>query len=99
MMAVHCLTNTSWPVLFSTKRVYQKTLLQLFRNLWRPSTPNKITSNYKVVLPANVTEQVSPDKFSHRIALPPYALTGIPTPLNDEVNVFGFQFCQLPLTP
>ena len=88
-MAFRYINSFKWPIILCTKNNAQKTLLQSVRNRWWSSTPNKISSNYKVVLPGNVTEQVSPHTFSHNIALPPYALNGIPPPINDEgVNIF-----------
>ena len=76
IMALPFLNNFNWPIILCTKNI-TKTLLQSVRNRWW----SNIKTNYKVVLPGNVTEQLSPHTFSHKIVLPPYALNGIPPPI------------------
>lgn len=83
-MAVKCMSNfltnlKTWP------RNHQKLTSQLTRNRWWSSTPTKTNTSYKVVLPANVTKQITYDKIPQHILLPPYAKTGIPPPISEQV--------------
>lgn len=61
-----------------TKSAYREVIAQSFRCHWFSSTPIKTNTNYKVVSPGNVSKQTNPHDIPSRIAMPPYALTGIP---------------------
>ena len=61
-----------------------KMLVQSLRNQSWLRPPIKHPTNYKVVVPGNVSEQVPPTKFLHPVPLPPYALSGIPPTINEE---------------
>ena len=55
----------------------------------------KDPTNYKVVLPGYVTNQISPDQFSKPVPLPPYAMSGIPPAIKEEeVNSFLIQLAK-----
>ena len=72
--------------LMCTKSAYRELITRSFKGRWWSSTPIKTKTNYKVVLPGNVSEQTNPNNIPSRIVMPPYALTGIPPPINEKVN-------------
>ena len=71
-------------------KMSQKELVLAKRNIrW---SPLKDPTNYKVVVPGNVTNQIAPDKFSKEVTLPPYAMSGVPPSMKEqEVNSFCIQ--------
>ena len=65
---------------------------QPVRNRWWSSTPIRTNTSYKVVLPANVTKQIAYDMIPQHVSLPPYAKTGIPPPIRQQVCTNHGQF-------
>ena len=56
------------------------------RNKWWSNTPIKTNTNYKVVMPGNVSKQIAYDMIPNHIILPPYAKSGIPPQITEKVS-------------
>jgi len=54
------------------------------RNKWWSNTPIKTNTNYKVVMPGNVSKQIAYDMIPNHIILPPYAKSGIPPQITEK---------------
>ena len=71
-------------------RCYPRINTLLVRNKFWSSTPIKKDTTYKIVKPGNVSKQITHDSIPNHIILPPYAKSGIPPPINDQVRIYIF---------
>ena len=91
-MALKCLINLNRNF-WINRCPHKNQIFKNARNSWWSSSPGREVTNYNVVSPGNVTEQISPYKIPDHIVLPPYAKSGIPLPrMDEEVNILLGRF-------